>query len=157
MLAQTMACDFEWSLRDLCAVCGTVGGFVQVTDNGDGTCSAFTSAAGVFNPIPNCASLAYPSQGICNSLRSDLKITIRRASGAPYVQPDINKWLTQMGLNNVSLSQGSLTVELDHSPYPIPPTLAPSFLPFIRQVCHHPGSLPLALFCILLASRLDML
>lgn len=123
----------------LFAVCGSVGGFVSVTDNGDGTCSAFVTEGTVTTPIANCATLAYPSLGVCQSLRSNIKISIRRASSAPYVQPDIQKWLTQLGLNSIVISQGSLTVEVNHSPFPpipsaFPPTIGPFFLPNIRQV-----------------------
>lgn len=132
---QNLVYKGNWRVWGLRAVCGSFGGFVQITDNGDGTCFAFTTESGVRTPIPNCASPAYPALGTCNSMRSDMKVTIRRASGAPYVQPNIAKWLTQMGLNNISVSIGTLIVEVNHSPVPIPSAIAPSFLPFIRQVC----------------------
>lgn len=108
-------------------------------DNGDGTCAAFRieqqNASGPGIPIGlNCNSPAYAPNATCGAILSSVKIGIRRVSSGQYVQPDINKWLTNMGLAGVNLIAGILTVEVDHTPFPIPQFIAPAFFTSLVQV-----------------------
>lgn len=114
----------------ICAVCGTFDELLQITDNGDGTCSATRYTAGT-SAVVSCASLAYG--GVCNSLLAPVTIVMRRTSGAPYVQPNINQWLTNMGLAGVTVLAQALTVLVDHSPFPVPPSIAPVFFTNLKQ------------------------
>nr|AWI73731.1 polysaccharide associated protein [Botryococcus braunii] len=119
--------------------CGSLYGFLSIADNGDGTCSAFrieqTSATGTPTTVAlNCNQLAFPGIASCASIQSAVKITIRRTRSVAYIQPDINKWLTNMGLNNVIVIANALTVEVDHSPFPIPQFINPVFFTLLRQV-----------------------
>jgi hypothetical protein len=123
----------------LCTACGSLYGFLSIADNGDGTCSAFrieqTTAGGTSTTVGlSCTALAYPGIASCASIQSAVKITIRRLRNVAYVQPDINKWLTNMGLNNVIVIANALTVEVDHSPFPIPQFINPVFFTALRQV-----------------------
>eukprot|EP00884_Botryococcus_braunii_P020167 jgi/Botrbrau1/6834/Bobra.0153s0029.1 len=119
--------------------CGSLYGFLSIVDNGDGTCSAFrieqSTAGGTQTTVAlNCNQLAFPSVASCASIQSAVKISIRRIRTVGYVQPDINKWLTNMGLANVIVIANALTVEVDHSPFPIPQFINPVFFTSLRQV-----------------------
>lgn len=120
-------------------VCGSLFGFLSIADNGDGTCSAFrieqTSAGAPSTTFPlTCTALAYPGISNCASIQSAVKITIRRLRSVTYVAPDINKWLTNMGVATAVVIANALTVEVDHSPFVIPPFISPTFFTFLKQV-----------------------
>eukprot|EP00884_Botryococcus_braunii_P016102 jgi/Botrbrau1/3175/Bobra.37_2s0005.1 len=111
--------------------CGKVGETINVRDNGDGTCSAsrFTSTGGSVIP---CNTPVFPGVN-CSSYQGALILLFVNKAGANYKPPTMQIFLTQMGLGNITLLGGPLTVYVDYVLGAIPGTINPYFLPNLRE------------------------
>lgn len=66
---------------------------------------------------------------------SAVAITLRRSDPAvPFVSTNINTWLSKLGLANVVVLTGTLTLSVSHTPLPIPGVVAPTFFSSLQQV-----------------------
>jgi hypothetical protein len=61
-------------------------------------------------------------------------INLYKLNATAYVDPDISKKLTGIGLGNLAWSTSLITVRVDHSYYPMPKPIAPVFLTGLRSV-----------------------
>lgn len=114
-------------------MCGIATDFITIRDNGDGTCSA-ALRLGTAAPVgSNCQSRAFPNT-VCGSYRGSLTIIIARLRTTPYVGANINQWLTNMGLANLNVIGGILTIYVDNTPLQVPGPQSPNFLSRLQQV-----------------------
>eukprot|EP00884_Botryococcus_braunii_P009084 jgi/Botrbrau1/18177/Bobra.53_1s0045.1 len=113
--------------------CGPYG-VVTVKDNGDGS-SVCTFNGGA--PIQNCTSNPLDPNKTCGSLNATVVVVIaneRGLSASNYVEPNINQWLTNIGIANIVVLQGTLTVTVTHTPGSIPKAISPSFFTSLQQL-----------------------
>jgi hypothetical protein len=123
---------FEMAWGMWSAVC--TKGAVVVTDHGDGTATCLLD--GVI--VPNCVNpLAQPCGSLTDVNNTFIQIIIqndKNLSAASYVQPNISQWLTGLGINDINVLYGPLTVRVSHQLGPIPVPIAPVFLTKLQQV-----------------------
>jgi hypothetical protein len=105
-----------------------------VKDNGDGS-SVCTFNGG--SPVQNCTSNPIDPNKTCGSLNATVVVVIANEQSLPasnYVEPNINKWLTNIGIGGISVLQGPLIVTVTHTPGPIPKAISPSFFTSLQQL-----------------------
>ncbi len=119
-------------------MCGLANEFLLIADNGDGSCTAVSFSGGK-SAVVSCLKLVYGT--VCNTLLSSVVVIIQRTRSVPYVPPNIEQWLRNMGLAGVGVLAQSLSIQIDHTPNPIPPSIAPVFFANLSQVCHVPGQI----------------
>eukprot|EP00884_Botryococcus_braunii_P000975 jgi/Botrbrau1/10879/Bobra.0025s0056.1 len=115
-----------------CGVNATSLATVNLLDNGNGLAlysARFSNGTTVSGSPTN---LLFGKQ--CSLLFGSLTITMKRTMLAPYVAANINTWLTRLGLANLQVISGGLTIFVDHLPYNIPPQQNPIFLSSLQQV-----------------------
>lgn len=107
--------------------------YILVRDNGDGTAQYQAKIASMpSSGIPTRPLYSNP----CTLLNADLVIIMRKGSSAPYVQPDINRWLTTLGIGSPQVIAGTLTIYADHTPNALTVPISPVFLATLQQVRH---------------------
>jgi hypothetical protein len=106
---------------------------LQIFDNGDGSskCNFGTTT------VQNCTGNPINPSTICGRVAAtSLTVTIQNLKNLPaasYVQPDISKWLQNIGFSSINVLQSSLTVEVLHVDGPVPP-IAPVFFTDLEEV-----------------------
>jgi hypothetical protein len=114
--------------------CGTKNDILIIRDLGDGKCvSAFSKNGSAFVG-GDCTTLAFNKT--CGNYAGLLTIFISNdgnASAATYA-PQINTWLTNLGLAGVQTLGTYLQIYVDNTPNPIPTPIQPVFLSSLEQV-----------------------
>jgi hypothetical protein len=80
-------------------------------------------------------------------------VVFAKRTTAPYVQPDMQRWLTQMGIGSATVLARPLTIYVDHAPNPVPQFINPSFFPNLLQVPPWPTQ-PIRCVCACLCAVL---
>lgn len=117
------------------AVCGSSTDFINIRDLGNGQCVSNSQVAPSTSFVAGNCTLPY-FKTTCGSYAGFLNIFIGNdfnATALTYVPPNIEKWLTNIGLANVNVIDGNLGVFVDYSPFPIPSKIAPVFLSSLEQ------------------------
>jgi hypothetical protein len=115
------------------AECGTSADRISIRDLGAGNCSSVMAIGGV-NQTGSCSAAEAPYSGTCASFAGTLTIFIGADSPGAYQLPAISLWLTNLGLANLTVIKGSLTILVHYTPNPIPAVISPVFFPNLRQV-----------------------
>eukprot|EP00884_Botryococcus_braunii_P000972 jgi/Botrbrau1/10876/Bobra.0025s0053.1 len=105
---------------------------INLQDNGDGT-AIFTARFSNGATLSGAPTILLYGKS-CSLLFGSLTITMKRTTLAPYVPANINTWLAGLGLANLQVISGSLTIFMDQLPYNIPPQQSPIFLSSLQQV-----------------------
>jgi hypothetical protein len=77
--------------------------------------------------LPDCGSLITTAVYVIISNENGLDATT-------YVEPNITRWLTAIGISDINVLKGGLTVYVTHTPAPIPRPIAPVFFPKLQQL-----------------------
>eukprot|EP00884_Botryococcus_braunii_P014746 jgi/Botrbrau1/23272/Bobra.0102s0015.1 len=107
----------------------TVQDSLTLRDNGDSTAAYVaiiggTTKSGSLTPS---SPIQYLYGKTCTFLyMSTVLVQIRRVS-ASFTTNNIQLWLSKLGVGNIQALTGSLTVYVDHTPLPIPPSISPNF------------------------------
>lgn len=117
----------------LLTVCGTATDVITIRDNGDNTCTGSLRLGTAALVSTNCRSLAFP-RTICGSYRGFLTIIISRQRTTSYVGANIAQWLSFMGLADLNVIGGTLTIYVDNTPLQVPGPQNPNFLGKLNQV-----------------------
>eukprot|EP00884_Botryococcus_braunii_P015058 jgi/Botrbrau1/23553/Bobra.0141s0024.1 len=114
-------------------VCSRFTG-IEIHDNGDGTISCMVK---ILDQPPRERLCTYNLFGqTCTQFNGYLSIVISNAfnrTAQTYVEPDIYKWLTIMGLGSLTVLNGPLSVFVDNRVQPIPVSISPVFLASLRK------------------------
>ncbi len=114
--------------------CGTANDVFIIRDLGNGKCeSAFSPNGGAFVG-GDCTTLLFNKT--CGTYVGLLTIFITNAGNAPAATfaPQINTWLTNVGLADIQTMTSYLQIYVDNSPNPIPGPIQPVFLSSLEQV-----------------------
>jgi hypothetical protein len=114
-----------------------VNDVITITDAGDGSALVQTIIGGAINQfaITTSSPPNFLYGKACQNLWVKfLTINFQRSrTDVAYNPNNINLFLTILGLNTVRVLTGALTVQVTHTPNPIPVSIAPSFLNFLLQ------------------------
>lgn len=116
-------------------MCGSgIGEEILISDYGDGNCSATLLNMDGDSQQKPCDQLLYNKS--CGSLNASLTLVAQNNATGTYNGPHWDVWLTSMGLNDINIVGGSLTISLDHDSggKPIPAPVAPHFLPHLQAL-----------------------
>jgi hypothetical protein len=64
---------------------------------------------------------------------NNVLVQIRRVSTTVFTVNNIQTWLLKLGIGNIQVLTGALTVYVDHTPNPIPPTILPNFFSSLKM------------------------
>jgi hypothetical protein len=115
------------------AVCGVATDNIFIRDLGNGSCAATSIINGVVRQN-TCNAPIFSTP--CGSFAGILQIFVANELAlnvTTYVQPNINLWLTNLGLSQITIL-GSLRFLVDQTPVAVPSFVAPVFLETLRQV-----------------------
>eukprot|EP00884_Botryococcus_braunii_P018865 jgi/Botrbrau1/5662/Bobra.0071s0008.1 len=113
-------------------VCGMPNDAIEIRDFGNGTAGAVVVKNGTFSTV-NIGTNLFPGPA-CQTYLGSITLTAAYASNStPYVPPAFQTWLSQLGVGLLQSIGGTLTLNVDHFPNPIPVVLNPSFLPTLQS------------------------
>jgi hypothetical protein len=117
------------------AACGRAIDEIFLYDLGQGDCESYTLLNGASDyTFGNCTELVYGRN--CKTFNGRLYIHMYNLYGlnpSTYVNPDINKGLTGLGLANLEWATNLVSVFTDHSYFPLPRPIAPVFLTSLKS------------------------
>jgi hypothetical protein len=114
-------------------VCSLYEG-IDITDYGNGFALCIATVANLPPIQIPCTDNLFGTN--CAQFTGYLTISIQNSGNGTaqtYIPPDINKWLTNIGLGTLVVLRGSLNVVVENFDPPIPVDLAPVFLTSLRQ------------------------
>jgi hypothetical protein len=127
------------------AACGLDDESILVWDFGNGTClSAYYPTSGP-SQIGTCSTEVFGRECTVLAASLTIRITNEAASDALFVLPDINKWLTNMGLANLAAIKNELSIRVYEGLRTIPVPIAPVFFTSLREA----RSLVISEICLL--------
>lgn len=115
------------------AVCGRRD-IITIRDYGDGTCDARVDTLGGDTLVKPCDQSLF--NRTCGSLSANVVLVVQNNATGVYSGPHFDRWLSLMGLNEITSLEGDLLLRLDHNAgtNPIPPPVSPQFFPRLRIV-----------------------
>jgi hypothetical protein len=121
------------------AVCGTTDYAIQVQYSGNSSCLARLFISNVQQNLTAAQSACGASlfTTSCQTYAGNLYLFITNqvnANATTYFPPRFDTALTNLGIGSVATIELVLSINVDHSPFPIPINIAPFFLPTLRDV-----------------------
>ncbi len=113
------------------ADCGKPTDKIAIRDLGNATCVSIMTISGE-SRTGDCTVSPYTKT--CSSFAGSLTIVMGADSPVAYQIPPINKHLEVLGLSNLVVIQGNLSILVDYTPKPVATQLIPVFLANLQQV-----------------------